>query len=743
MWRLIVNEWIEESTKSELSQKTFSYEDFSEQVHKSPMPHIRTASTYILDMLNHFTEESSKHIGRKLFENDHHDAPAVYGQRRTKKEIYNILKSFQEEGINNKFILLVGPNGSAKSSFVKKLMKGMELYSEREEGSIYSFSWIFPIEAYTKGSLGLNQQSINPTNGHLSTYAYLDDKEISAILPSDLKDNPILLIPIKHRRKIIDDLLSDNQEYLKLIKKSYLYNGDMSKRNKMVYDALLKNYKGDHADVLKHIRVEKINISKRYSQGAVTIEPQLHVDAQMQQITMDKRLASLPPSLQSLNLFQMQGQLTMSNRGVLEFSDLLKRPLDTYKYLLQTMETGNINLNGILTELDIFFIGTSNEIHLNAFKQHPDFNSFKGRFKFIKAPYLLDYKEEEKIYSTQVNSLALKANFEPHAVTALCLFSVMTRLRSPLSKNYEDKNLANIVSKFSPLQKTFFLSDIDQVPEEVSSEQKQIIQQSFHVVYNEFTNENLYEGKFGLSPREVKSFIYEISNEKEVITFLDILIVIQALIKRKSDFDFLNMTPQGDFHNPVRFIEHIKTYCIEKFDKELRDCLGLIDNRSYDDYIKKYISSINAQIKGEKVKNEITGKFVEPDEYFMKEFEKNIAIKEDSQKFRSHLISKLGAYYLDNPGLEIDYKKVFPELIKSLKESFRNEQKKHIQTLSNHILFYEKYITNEQQESSKEASTNSKEVESIEQVINTLAQSYNYSKKGAFELLKYVLSAKY
>ena len=38
--------------------------------------------------------------------------------------------------------------------------------------------------------------------------------------------------------------------------------------------------------------------------GAVTIEPQIHVDAQLQQITMDKRLARLPPSLQSLNLFQ-------------------------------------------------------------------------------------------------------------------------------------------------------------------------------------------------------------------------------------------------------------------------------------------------------------------------------------------------------------------------------------------------------------------------------------------------------
>lgn len=738
-----MNEWIQESTNSDQSLNTYSYEDFTELVSQNPRKYIRNTSTYILDMLNFFTKKSSNHIGAELFEHDHHDAPAVYGQNHTKKEIYNILKSFQEEGINNKFILLVGPNGSAKSSFVKKLMKGMEIYSESEEGFIYSFSWIFPIESYTKGTLGLNQQTLSSNNGHLTTYAYLDDKEITAILPSDLKDNPILLIPIDHRRKIIDQLFQEDQEYLKLIKKSALYNGDMSKRNKMVYDALLKNYKGNHASVLKHIRIEKFNISKRYSNGAVTIEPQIHVDAQMQQITMDKRLASLPPSLQSLNLFQMHGQLMMSNRGILEFSDLLKRPLDTYKYLLQTMETSNINLNGILTELDIFFIGTSNEIHLNAFKQHPDYNSFKGRFKFIRAPYLLDHKQEEKIYATQVQSLSLKTKFEPHSISALCLFAVMTRLRSPLSKNYDDKNLTNIISKFSPLDKAIFIADTKSIPDDLTSEQKQILQQNAHEVINEYINENLYEGKFGLSPREIKTFIYEISNEKESVTFIDILESLEELIQRKSDFDFLNMTPQGDFHNPPRFIEHIKNYCMEIFDKELRDCLGLIDNRSYDEYIKKYISNINAQLKREKVKNEITGKFVEPDEYFMKEFEKNISIKEDALKFRSHLISKLGAYYLDNPGVTINYVEVFPDLIKSLKESFRNEQKKYIQSLSNHIVFYEKNLLVKTENNSGKDLPNKKEIENIEKVINTLSINYNYSKKGAFTLLKNVLNAKY
>ena len=116
-----MNEWIEESTNSDQSHNIFSYEDFTQFVKSSPRKHIRNTSTYILDMMNFFNSSKSKDIGADLFENDHHDAPAVYGESGTKREIQIFSKVFKEEGINNKFILLVGPNGSAKSSFVKKI----------------------------------------------------------------------------------------------------------------------------------------------------------------------------------------------------------------------------------------------------------------------------------------------------------------------------------------------------------------------------------------------------------------------------------------------------------------------------------------------------------------------------------------------------------------------------------------------------------------------------------------------
>ena len=63
------------------------------------------------------------------------------------------------------------------------------------------------------------------------------------------------------------------------------------------------------------------------------------------QLTMDRSLSSLPPALQSLTLYEVQGELVDGNRGILDFADLLKRPLEAFKYLLGTVEQGRVTLD--------------------------------------------------------------------------------------------------------------------------------------------------------------------------------------------------------------------------------------------------------------------------------------------------------------------------------------------------------------------------------------------------------------
>ncbi len=728
--------WIEQASEEGKEMlEVLSFQDYIDEYEKHPERELRTSFTYLTDMLNHYGRNKDGSFA--LFDQDHNDSPAVFGQKKVQESLIQNILNFKEEGFNNKFILLVGPNGSSKSSLVRKIMKGLEIYSSTDQGSLYSFSWIFPIDNFIKGSLGLGSEK---GSSDLSSFAYLEDKDISAILPSELKDHPLLLIPREHRRVIIEENLKDNPDRLEDLKKTYLYNGDLSKRNNMIYDALLKNYKGQHREVLKHIRVERFKISKRYSTGAVTIEPQLHVDAQMQQITMDKRLGSLPPSLQSLNLFSLKGEVVLANRGILEYSDLLKRPLDSYKYLLMTMETKNVNLHGILTELDIFFIGTSNEIHLAAFKQHPDFNSFKGRFNFVRVPYLLDYKQEESIYRTQCEGLKETSYFEPYALRAICLFAIMSRLRCPQVKNYTDKKLANIATNLNPMEKTLLLAG-EGSPDKLDYESRQILEAEKAELESEFEYENLYEGKFGISPRDIKALLYKISSRHSNVSFIDVIEKLEQLITKKNDFDFLNMTPQADYHHPARFIALIKEFCFNLFDKELRDALGMVDDRSYEEYIRKYIENVIALIKGEKVRNHITAKYEEVDIYSIEEFEKNINLKEDATKFRSQILSRLGAYSLDNPGLKLEYVKVFPNLSDKLQESFREEQKKTIQIISRNIVFYEAELTEKDSKKGTPLSKDNREL--IDNILNALHTKYGHSKEGAIAVIKALIKERY
>ena len=724
--------WIDEANQDQVKLgETISFEEYYEEFKKNPREECRPTCMYLMDMLDHFEKGEED-----LFDRPHVDAPAVYGQHLVEMKLKKNLKNFSEEGFNNKFLLLTGPNGSSKSSIVKKIMSGAEDYSKSENGKLYTFSWIFPIESYVKGTLSLTSSN---AQHNLKSYASLDDKDINAIINSELKDHPLLLIPLEHRRGLIDDFFADDPAFLDTVRKSYLYNGDLSKRNRMIYDALMKSYKGDHAEVLKHIRVERFFISKRFSNSAVTIEPQVHQDARLQQITMDRRLERLPPSLQSLNLFQMQGEAVLANRGILEFSDLLKRPIEAFKYLLTTMETKCINIGGILTELDIFFIGSSNEVHLAAFKQHPDFNSFKGRFTFIKVPYLLDFQQEKRIYNDQIQNIKDRIHFEPEAIEALCLFAVMTRIRPSLEKNYKDKTVGKLAASLSPIEKTLFLS-LKRVPERLKRDEMQALLAAHYDILTEFENENLYEGKFGISPRSMKQIIYELSFLDKTCSFMEVLEFLTEFTEKKNEHDFLNISPQGEYHNPIRFIESIKGYMLERFDDVVRDSLGMIDKRSYEEYIEKYVAHINAHIKNEKIRNTVTSKFEDCDMYFIKEVEKNLVIKENIDEFRSHLISKLGAFYLDNPGKDIIYMDVFPRIVKDLRTSFKEEQKKKIQAISENLMYYKQYREEPEKYADQLKEYSKQEIENL---LKSLQEKHGYSQMGSVTLLEYLIKNSY
>src|SRR5206468_2667673 len=89
--------------------------------------------------------EHKKKITRYKFFRDetHAGRDAVYGIDQSLTHLVDIFKSASRNyGTERRVILLHGPVGSAKSTIVRLLKKGLEDYSRTHDGAMYTFAWI-------------------------------------------------------------------------------------------------------------------------------------------------------------------------------------------------------------------------------------------------------------------------------------------------------------------------------------------------------------------------------------------------------------------------------------------------------------------------------------------------------------------------------------------------------------------------------------------------------------------------
>ncbi len=671
-------------TEFEKNNRIVSFQQYLRMVENNPRQQLRGSAQYIVDTFDYFGKNGDRF---RIFDMDYDDPRyKVIDQNEVQNEIYRSLQGFVREGINNKLILLHGPNGSAKSSIINCISRGMEHYSHTPEGAMYRFNWIFPVEKVTKGSLGLGARS--GTKEELDTFAFLNEDDIAAKIPCELKDHPLLLLPIHARKEFIDQFLNKNSNiYLP----EYLTRGSLSQKSNQIYESLLTAYKGDLKKVLMHVQVERFYVSKRYRTAAVTIEPQMHVDAQSRQVTMDRSLNFLPPSLQSLSLFELSGDLVDGNRGVVEFADILKRPVDTYKYLLIACESGSVTVGSTTTNLDTVYIGSTNELQLDAFKEFPDFVSFKARIELIRVPYLLSYSEEQKIYDILISKIAGNKHITPHTTFVCALWAVLSRLKKPNPSIYS-ANVANVIAELSPIQKAKYY-DHGEMPVHLTSEEKKHLKNSIQKMKEEYSNVPFYEGRMGASAREMKAILYDAAANTEFKTLspLAVLKELEAFIKKTSEYEFLKQDIKDGYHDHVDMIEIVQEEYLNLIDREVKESMGLIQSSKYEDFLKKYIVHLSHLLKKEKVKNPITGKNEDPDHSLIDEFEKTMEAPSsaaDKEAFRNNVISTIGAYALDNPNKPVEYSKVFPDFIKKLENSYFEQQKVQMRKLGETLALF-------------------------------------------------------
>ncbi len=289
------------------NQRVISFAEYVTLFGADPARQLRSAAQYLRDVFDHFGSEQVRTPRGPMTRWRLFDCPwdngkdALVGQEEVQAAVYRLVANFAREGRTNRLILLHGPNGSAKSTFVACLQRAMEHYSTRDEGALYKFNWIFPSQKLTKGGIGFGG-GIEAAGGQ-ETFAYLDDELVESKIADEMRDHPLLLLPRDKRRELIAQRLA-GVDRPGLRPADYLLRGDLSHRNRQIFEALLSSYHGDLAKVLRHVQVERFFVSRRYRQAAATVEPQPAVDARSRQLTMDRSLASLPPALQSLTLYE-------------------------------------------------------------------------------------------------------------------------------------------------------------------------------------------------------------------------------------------------------------------------------------------------------------------------------------------------------------------------------------------------------------------------------------------------------
>ncbi|MCA9698958.1 MAG: serine protein kinase PrkA, partial [Myxococcales bacterium] len=493
------------------TRRLLSFDEWFQLLLESPKVHARNSAQYVRDALEHFGRQevrtpqgTTNRFG--LFDRDYDEASRLVGQERAQNQLYEVLDGFCRLGRIDSLILLHGPNGSAKSTLLECLQAGLEAYSNTEAGLLYRFAWVFPTrEQGGGGGIGFGARTLRDALGN-DSFARLGNDGIESRLTDENKDHPIYLLPVPARQALLDELLGDDPDF---VVSWTIRNGELSARNRKIFDALLNAYQGDLHKVYQHVQVERLYLSRTYRSGLVDVEPKQTVDARSFPVTGDRAFSHLPPSVAGQVLYGTQGDLIDAQRGVLNFSDLLKRPYEHYKYLLTATESARVVLDHLLLGLDTVFTGSANDINLLEFRalRSAEYQSFRARLDLISVPYLLDYRVERKIYQEQVGDMLRGVHIAPHVPRILALWGVMTRLRRPDPKKYPDK-LQKALEKLTPLDKADLYA-YGRVPEGLSSEEARELLAAVPDMYVERFNHAVvrvegsdyplgdYEGSFG------------------------------------------------------------------------------------------------------------------------------------------------------------------------------------------------------------------------------------------------------
>ena len=190
------------------------------------------------------------------------------------------------------------------------------------------------------------------------------------------------------------------------------------------------------------------------------------------------------------------------------------------------------------------------------------------------------------------------------------------------------------------------------------------------------------------------------------------------------------------YHDHEEFVRVAEADYLDTIDDEIRDAMGLVSEAQYRELFVRYVTLVSHWVKGERLRNPLTGESEAPDEQRMTELEKIVMPHgEDRKEFRRGLISAVGAFRLDHPDTKaIEYAAIFPDLFRRLRDHYYDERKRQLRRSREDVL---RYL------SDARGSLDEKGRVQVEQTLRNLRERYGYCEACAQDAVLFLLRRRY
>ncbi len=464
--------------------------------------------------------------------------------------------------VRKRILLLMGPVSGGKSTLVAMLKKGLEDYSRTDEGALYGI----------KGC--------------------------------PMHEEPLHLIP-KELRK---DFMEEYGVYIE---------GDLCPACRL---RLQTEFAGD----IEKVPVERVLLSEDNRVGIGTFAPSDPKSQDIADLTGSIDFSTIGEygSESDPRAYRFDGELNISNRGLMEFQEMLKCDEKFLWNLLSLSQEGNFKAGRFaLIYADIMIVAHTNENEYKAFISNKKNEALQSRMIVMKIPYNLRVSDEIKIYDKLIKQSDLKdIHIAPHALRVASIFSVLSRLKE------SKKQGMDIVKKM----KLYDGEDVE------GFKQKDI---------TELQQEAEDEGMSGVDPRYVINRLSSalIRTGTKCINPLDVLRSI------KDGLDQHPSITKEEKERLLNFISIARREYDELAKKEVQKAFVYSFEENAKVLFENYLDNVEAYCNGVKLKDPITDEEMDPDERLMRSIEEQIGVSENAKKvFREEILIRLSSYARKN-----------------------------------------------------------------------------------------------